>query len=812
MKKCYIYSFVKEIEFNGHGLQKQNHLVIFMPYKGIAKDRSDIQIQLREYFHNHILPDRLIVICFEFNKEEVSELFREDSDIYEYIPKFDYKLKQDSISVISLDRMGEFSPVIGNVPPKPVIDQLYNQGLVKIFNKNGGLITSQPAHHFVFPSGKHCDRFLRTGNVLINGSEITFIASALVKHFKKESFHSICCDTSSINSLAYAYINLQKELNPKFTDSVTVESFGSYRMFEEGKYKAKRDSIFLISSSTSGSILQRMTDNKSNKSQNIELSNAVIIYGLNVVGPYHKNVICDLTKGKDNLYGLTEFESHNVSKGEKCKFCSGGSKALKVEGDVFLLEKPVVTSHVINRNSLPSYLRGFGRFYKKETINCEPIIRCYHKETGDDRKYEIYIDLSKVLDEWSHKDNKDHPFHEIFVRLEKYILQNIPASLKYMIVLPDEGSEKLAKIISQVLNEHGISFDEQNILDSKSESIRKIDEAQKGVIAVISSSIVSGGNLLYLSRALRDYEKTYQRIFFTFVSRTANQTHLEFLQSNLGMGEFGAGSNKIFNVEAIHCSKESVRTNWHIEEEWIKVVQDYLETRSDLVAMSDYCTSRLTELEQCGKDKGLSNNLFFPSLNNASLEIRNGFAFAPYPNGKAHERFIKEAKQSEIYFIISGILNQMRNDGLLIQGDYVRNLIDPGNFVRFNDGILQAAILRASTREELDYSLSDELNQQVQAILGDMIMHIEDDHAEALNEFFYAIAIKKLKLSQETIQDCIELLESQEYYKKNDSILKGLVEFIKDKISVRPDIKNKFSGLIKPEPDPISASENNSSN
>jgi hypothetical protein len=799
MKKCYIYSFVKEISLNSHGLQKQNHLVIFMPYKGISKDRSDIQIQLREYFHSNILPDKLTVICFEFNKEEVAKLFEQDSDIYEYIPKFDYKLKHDSINVLSLDKKGTFSAIIGSVPSQEVIDHIYNEGLVRIFNRNGGLIVAQPAHHFVFPSGKHCDRFLRTGNVLIHGADITFIASALVRHFKRETFDSICCDTSSINSLAYAYINLQKELNEDFKNSVTVESFGSYRMFEQGKYKAKRDSIFLISSSTSGSILERMTD-KRNKSQNIQLTHVAIIYGLNVISPYNKQVICDLTLSKDNKHGLDKFDSYNVSKTGSCRFCSNGSKPLKVEGDVFLLEKPVVNVHIIKRTSIPGYLRGFGKFYKKENIEAEPIIRCYHKEGRDDRKYEIYIDLSRILEAWSFKEDPKHPFREIFEKLEKYILQNIPASLKYMIILPDEGSEKLAQIICKVLNEHGISFDEKNILDTKSESIKKIDSTQKGVIAVISSSIVTGGNLLYLSRALRDYEKTFQRIFFTFISRTSNSGQLEFLQSNLGMGEFGANSNKIINVETIHCSKESVETSWFFEEQHIKEFQDYLEGKPDLIAFSEYCSFRINELEQCGKKKGLSNNLFFPSLKNTPLAIRSGFAFAPHAGGNAHEAFIAEAKQSEIYFIISVILNQLRNEGVLVQSEYLRNLIDPGNFVRFNDGILQAAILRAANKDELDYSLSNEYSEQIQAILGDMIMHIEDDHAEALNEFFYAIAIKKLKLPQEIIRDCIELLEDQDFYKNNDSILKGIVEFIKDNILDHINIKSKFSRLRKPEP------------
>ena len=76
--------------------------------------------------------------------------------------------------------------------------------------------------------------------------------------------------------------------------------------------------------------------------------------------------------------------------------------------------------------------------------------------------------------------------------------------------------------------------------------------------------------------------------------------------------------------------------------------------------------------------------------------------------GAQHNIFIRNSKQSEIYFIISSILNDLRNKGVFKQGEYVRNLIDPGNFVRFNDGIIQACFLRAAKSPELDYSLSDE--------------------------------------------------------------------------------------------------------
>ena len=257
MKSCYIYSFYKEVLVAGKGNQMQNHLVIFFPYK----TQQDIELQLRDYFH------------------------RKDSEVYNYIPKFEYDHNYNNICVISLDKNGTFVSVIGNRPSNDAISELYNRGLIKIFAKNGGLIISQTANHFVFPSGKHSNRFLRTGNVLINGDEIFFIASALVYYFKRDKFESLYSDTSSINSLAFAYVNLLKELNPEFKESVLIESFGSYSMFEKLKFKAKRNTIFLISSSTSGSILKRMTEGE-NKSKNIDLHNIAIIYGLNVKMPY----------------------------------------------------------------------------------------------------------------------------------------------------------------------------------------------------------------------------------------------------------------------------------------------------------------------------------------------------------------------------------------------------------------------------------------------------------------------------------------------------------------------------------------------
>ena len=597
MKKCYIFSFIHDFDVPDQGVKKINTLVLFFPYKNIEKDKEDIQFQLREYFYKNLPPDKIVILCPDFNQVEVTEIFKKESTIYTFIPHFEGDVFDDNISALSIDKNGGFKTFIGLEVSDEHIDEIYNRGLIKIFNSNGGLIISKSAHHFVFPSGKHCDRFLRTGNVLIHGAEILFIVTGLIKKFKNKRFENIYCDTSSINSLAYSYITFLKELDNDYNSCVRVESFGSYKMFEESKFTAERGSLFLISSSTSGSIIRRMTEDKR---RNIELENIAIIYGLSVEDSFNGQVICNLTIDADNNpEGLTEFKSYNPLKGKPCDLCMDSSKPIEVQGDVFLLEKPNVVGQLISKLDAPAFLNKLGAFYEKLPESDNAVLKCYFKDDGDDKKYDVYIDVAEMLSEWKNRNNKDGLFKKVFEKLEKYVLQNIPASLKYMIVLSDQASTTLAEIISEILNQNELPFNNDNII--KDYDLKGIDKKQKGTIAVISSSIVSGRNLLFLSRALRDYETTYQRLFFTFINRTQNPVHCDFLESNLGLGEFGKGTHKIINVEKINCSDQAYTTSWHAELDYIKEIEQFCDSRDEEFPKTlAYCRKRESILNESG--------------------------------------------------------------------------------------------------------------------------------------------------------------------------------------------------------------------
>lgn len=86
MKTCFMYDYYKMVNVPQKGLQRQNHLVVFFAYKNVLLNKENIQFQFRSYFFSNTLPDKLIVFCLDFNKGDVFNLFRADSDIFDYIP------------------------------------------------------------------------------------------------------------------------------------------------------------------------------------------------------------------------------------------------------------------------------------------------------------------------------------------------------------------------------------------------------------------------------------------------------------------------------------------------------------------------------------------------------------------------------------------------------------------------------------------------------------------------------------------------------------------------------------------------------
>src|SRR5690606_27009862 len=96
---------------------------------------------------------------------------------------------------------------------------------------------------------------------------------------------------------------------------------------------------------------------------------------------------------------------------------------------------------------------------------------------------------------------------------------------------------------------------------------------------------------------------------------------------------------------------------------------------------------------------------FFQTPNGDKLALTEGFVFF----GNAFKN-VSEVSDATVFATVAAVLQAARDlnssDNQLRPNGYESVVLDPENFLRFNDNLLQSCILRAAHPSELDYSSS----------------------------------------------------------------------------------------------------------
>lgn len=750
MNNFYIYKF--NYQEKREGIDKTiSATVIFCDREEI--NQENIKEEIRKFYEKNYQTDEIYVIGGEYLKDQLIDVFQTNQDkTFIGIPKRQDTFLNEHLYLLTFDKHGTLKCHDKKIS-KAFLAKYLNEGVQHIFINRGGLITAQGSHHFVFPSGKHCDRFLRTGNILLVSSEIYFIAFSLLKHFDETKHNQIYCDTSSINSVAFALTELKFRFLPaEDRKQIPIESFSSYDGLYKKEFTYGRDAFLIISASTSSNIILYILNNH----KIINRDNIVIMYYLGEEKNYahiKDQVLCNLTQTKQNPTGI---EFYPTFKEDDCQHCKSGSYAVDVAGDVFLLENPKINKIIFKVTDAEKNLSEFVSQFKSKEKG-DTVLKVNYKEGAADLKYEVYINYYEILD-----GLEAHKRYSVYKdKLNNHINQFIPSNTKYIVSLNDEASKKLSEY---VLDKIGKNYNKRRkpeiIVQDKLMDVKNVE----GTVVVVGSCISNGKNLLYISRALRKLDKL-RIVYFIGISRTRNKEYLTFLKSNLKQGNYGAETNSFIEVDTIYCNSNSKNTSWLNEVKFLNDFTDFIrdESTSSIDTIS-YLQDRKKMLQESSGDKerGLVEKLFYPRMTAnpfEELRIRKNFAFFNF------EKYDSHVTQSDIYFTISNVINSLRNteknDRNLRQSVFVRNIIDPGNFSRFNDGIIQASILRAANPEELAYNIDSDLSQEMYNTFETLIKYHKEEQGEALVEFLYALATKKMTLKKIHLQKVVELVDKE---------------------------------------------------
>lgn len=481
MGKFYIYNS------NIGDKKYKSATIIFNP--NIEFDFGALKNELTEHFRYFHQTSALVFLhCSTVSS--VESLIKINLDkIFKSIPKAEENSLVESIFYVGYNK-SDFIFSKDDRFLKENFKEIINQGLANIFISNGGLVESNGiSHHYVFPSGKHSTKFLRTANVLVQKSEIDFIGLNLLHLFKNTEIRNIYCDTLSINVVGYSISQYLKRYDNR--EDLNIESFKSYDGIYSKNTKFYKDSIFLISASTSGGLVHYLKGNH----PEIDSKDVCILYYLPIEKPSNlslERVLCNLERNEKFQYGLEIYKQFKA--GERCSFCENQSTAIKIVGDSFSLDEPIInTRNIVASKYITKTLKDFVEVFKYNEETGTSLKVSFSEDTINRKKYNLYIDYENIIRNIEKKHYKSHKS-----KIDAFVNQYVPASLKYIIHLNDKGSELLAKYILEkttCFSKNSIEVINQSELVDK-----KISEEESGSILIVASCITNGKNLLYLSR------------------------------------------------------------------------------------------------------------------------------------------------------------------------------------------------------------------------------------------------------------------------------------------------------------------------
>ncbi|WP_413992433.1 hypothetical protein ACMDCR_10260 [Labrys okinawensis] len=701
---------------------------------------SSFVLSLDEDYRENLRPDGIVVIVPETRASQYAKGVR---NLVNGGSALRFEPARVPIAVGSFRSDGEIASVedVNNHSGSfdaDSFDDLKKAGLLEVFRTRDVLVRPGPALHFVHPNGDHSRGFLRAANALVQGTEVSFIAMALLPFLAKNP-KRIWIDTSTIASIAYAMVSMRQSFGSY--EVPIIESFHSYEGIAETKFEYPDSSLVLISATASGRLARKLTDmNRLRPAMVVNLFSSVR-------GATNLTVLCDVSD--EALVWESDHSVMTLYPEISCPFCRDGSPLIRFVGDQFLANAITYRPHLVvvkdappDLSSTMKALAGRGLFKLKT-------------DSTNSNVHRFWIDASKLIQA---KDTDE--------KVAKAARRYIPASVSHIVHLNDPDSKAFADLLNQKISEYG----RPSLRVIFARDAGNIDPNDIGSIVVASGCIGSGSALQSVSRDLRDIFKDQPRVYLGVVAKHAEVERHKSFRSDLIYNSHGYNHEFDF-IYTLSLPRSSSLTAWMRERQ---VLEEFgsNESYNDLPPdQREYFEDRLTILS---KDVIEGHQFFLPTTHGVELKLRDGFAFWPPMAPTAN------ADQGDVLATIGSLLHHMRTtrhrdrpEPTISHTEFHCTVLSPGIFGRYNDGIIQSAFLRLAYPHELNFSARPDLSSEMRRLVERCLERHSDAQGEACAEFLMALATRRLTLHSSDV----DKLKVADVGSTLPSRLKGLFEF-----------------------------------
>ncbi|WP_293007208.1 hypothetical protein [Nitrosomonas sp.] len=665
---------------------------------------ADLADCLKQGLRRVLYPDAIVFVCIPSEFEQFSEVFITDEGVKQELERASSKV---CVSICKIDKSGNLEKpkyIKNQRNSLPLIEtkhqeKIFHEGLRKLFDIPNVLAPAPAGFTFVKPSENRSKYFLRVEQALYESERVHFLAYAILSKIAerekviRQSINVIFIDTMGIASLAYVLRELYHELYEK--PRPRVESFHSYRGIKNIAIPQTGTSFCIISASSS----MNMQRDWQKRTRCLPSEVITLITFNNAVD------------SKQAIYAFDEVNSINSNE-DKSGLCD-----LRIVGESFTHEDVPLKSVLLNV-SAHKQRRWFeiGPIYSK--LKLFSLMKA-----GDvgSKIRSIFVEGEQLLE--------GDDFQNFF---EKQMMQCVPLSVQAIVHQDDKTSKKLAEKCAIRIKEIREEKEALRVISACELENNNLSLDKDKALLIVAAVIGRGTRLLSISRDLRDLHDGARHYMVGF-QLTESINDCEQLKKNL---RFSANKSLI-NVSIM----ESLAIG--------RTVGDTYKAEIDLFGKWSgfpYFGNRVDKLRQ---RQGLSQNAFLPATleNEENLKLRKDFAFWK-------DKYELKTDHSVAVLLTAALIlqharesNKFKDDDDRLASDTFQQVVlDPENFARYNDGVIQAALLRAAHPSELDYSSREDVSRRMTDILSGIFRMNSRQQGEAALEFAFALKSNRLKL------------------------------------------------------------------
>lgn len=586
-------------------------------------------------------------------------------------------------------------------------------GMVAAFPRDEVLLWAPAGYAYQKPSGARSTVFIKPDLALKSSASVAYVSLFIfLKLYSKNlrrlsDLEVVFVDTMAIAPLAYALRELMVLCGHE--SPFVIESFHSYGGFEGVERPLAGTSLCLISASASMNMHQRWLREK--------LVMPFEVVTLVTLGPKDA-----LVEGA--MLVLTEPE-------ERKSDAADAQFSIRIAGETFLPEhepaKKVLLREEPHRcDDEVNWLRTFAG---------KGVFDVYRRPAVSPSKPRaIFVDGEKLMAE-----------QEFAAWLSRQAMRRLKASTRFVVYQDDAASKLLAaelqKIAAQSLDLNGLVMVSQS-------SLAAADIPKNAGVVICAAVVGKGSRLLEISRALRDKD-CGARLYIVGFQVTDSREELNALTQNLQHDKL---------VKHDFASFGSIAIGRQLEGSFADEVRRYRLEGVEALAYPGALGERITAL---GDVRPIGSLGLLPCGDEATqpLRLRETFAFwrDPYEAGPCH---------AEVLATIAVILQRAREDRKVAEphrlatSTYRHVALHPDNFSRFNDGVVQAALLRCAYPSELDYRDDYAASDFLKGLIIRAVNRAEDEAGEGILEFILALVSRRMQLVGEHTREVFDAASS----------------------------------------------------